>query len=149
MSSTQTETIAQFVLEGVTYDLDHLGVAQPEQWGRLAIYADGDIVGEFAVEFPTAVLDGEPQPSLPDAGVLEQLARHELAVEAGEPDRMTLRLVNRDVLAAWCGGHAPGDLGSDVLLVDVPAGRAVIALGQTVERTEAGFRILDRATGVA
>ncbi|HEX6353274.1 hypothetical protein [Actinophytocola sp.] len=49
-------------------------------------------------------------------------------------------------MAAGCGGHAPEDSGSDVLLVDVPRrGRAAIVLGQTVERTETGFRKLDAA----
>jgi hypothetical protein len=94
------------------------------------------------VEFP---ITDEDRPQLPDLAVLEQLARHELDVVAGAPDRMTLRLDNRDVLAAWCGGHAPSDPGSDVLYVDRPEGRAVVVLGQTVERTMTGFRIVDRA----
>jgi hypothetical protein len=143
MSTTPTETIARFDHEGVTYELDHLGIAQPEQWGQLAIYADGDMVGEFAVEFPAAVLAETDRPELPDTAVLAELARHELAVQAGAPDRMTLELTNREVMAAWCGGHEPDDLGSDVLIVDVPAGRAVIVNGQTVERTATGFRKID------
>ncbi|MGW4528311.1 hypothetical protein [Amycolatopsis sp. NPDC004378] len=143
MSTTPTETIARFDHEGVTYELDHLGLAQPEQWGQLAVYADGDMVAEFAVTFPAAVYAETEYPELPDTGVLEQLALHELAVEAGAPDRMTLKLDNREVLAAWCGGHPPADPGSDVLLVDVPDGRVVIVLGQTVERTATGFRKVD------
>lgn len=143
MSTTPTETIARFDHEGITYELDHLGLAQPEQWGQLAVYADGDMVAEFAVAFPAAAGAETEHPELPDTGVLEQLARHELAVEVGAPDRMTLALGNREVMAAWCGGHAPADLGSDVLLVDVPDGRVVIVLGQTVERTETGFRKVD------
>jgi hypothetical protein len=144
MSTAPTETVAQFDQEGVTYELDHLGIAQPEQWGQLAIYADGDMVGEFTVEFPAAAFAETGHPELPDTDVLEQLGRHQLAVDVGAPDRMTLRLDNREVMAAWCGGHTPEDPGSDVLLVDVPAGRAVIVLGQTVERAEdAGFRKVD------
>lgn len=148
MSSTPTETIARFDHEGVTYELDHLGIAHPEQWGHLAIYAAGDMVGEVVVEFPATAYAENERPKLPDTDVLADLARHELAVDAGEPDRMTLRLDNRPVMAAWCGGHAPEDLGSDVLLVDVPAGRAVIVLGQTVERTETGFRKVDAGSAV-
>lgn len=143
MSTTPTETITRFAHEGVTYELDHLGLAQPEQWGQLAVYADGDMVAEFAVAFPDAAYAETEYPDLPDTGVLEQLALHEVAVDAGAPDRMTLRLTNRAVMAAWCGGHAPEDPGSDVLLVDVPDGRVVIVLGQTVERTENGFRKVD------
>ncbi|WP_370973693.1 hypothetical protein [Amycolatopsis sp. cg9] len=143
MSSTPTETIARFEHVGVTYELDHLGIAQPEQWGQLAIYADGDMVGEFEVTFPASAFADTDRPELPDTDVLAELARHQLAVDAGAPDRMTLELTNRRVMAAWCGGHEPDDLGSDVLLVDVPAGRAVIVKGQTVERTETGFRKLD------
>ncbi|WP_018685381.1 hypothetical protein [Actinokineospora enzanensis] len=149
MSSTPTETIASFAHEGITYELDHLGIAQPEQWGQVAIYADGDMVGEVVVEFPAASHAETKYPALPDAAVLAELACHELAIDAGAPDQMTLRLDNRPVMAAWCGGHAPDDPGSDVLLVDVPdAGRAVIVLGQTVERTETGFRKVDARTAI-
>lgn len=137
--STPTETITRFAHDGITYELDHLGITQPEQWGQLAVYADGDMVSEFVVTFPNTAYAETGCPELPDVGVLEQLALHEVAVDAGAPDRMTLRLTNRAVMAAWCGGHEPDDLGSDVLLVDAPAGRAVIVLGQTVERTKAGF----------
>lgn len=58
--------------------------------------------------------------------------------------RMTLTLTNRDHMAAWIGpqAHEPADPGSDVLIVDAPEGRAVIVLGQTVERTLTGFRIV-------
>jgi hypothetical protein len=111
----------------------------------MALYADGKMVGEFRVEFPAATLGAVGRPELPDTGVLEQLARHELAVTAGRPDCMTLRLDNRSVLAAWCGGHLPADLGSDVLLVDTPAGRTAVVLGQAVERTDTGFRLTSPA----
>lgn len=141
-----SETIARLDHDGVPHDLDHLGIAYPEQWGAFAIYANGEMVGEFTVLFPDAAYAHTAHPDLPETRVLEQLARHQLAIDAGAPDQMTLGLGNREVMAAWCGGHAPDDLGSDVLLVDVPAGRAVIALGQTVERTETRFRKLDTAT---
>jgi hypothetical protein len=144
-----SETITHFTDQDDVYELDHLGIAVPDQWGVFALYTGDTVVTEFRVEFPDAALAAGPRPPLPELGVLEQLARHQLAVETGGPDRMTLRLDNRDVLAAWCGGHTPPDLGSDVLHVDRPAGRAVIVLGQTVERTAAGFRILDRAAGAA
>ncbi|WP_410570595.1 hypothetical protein [Amycolatopsis sp. cmx-4-61] len=122
-----SETITHFTDQDDVYELDHLGLAVPDQWGVFALYTGDTVATEFRVEFPDAAL----------------------AVETGGPDRMTLRLDNRDVLAAWCGGHTPPDLGSDVLHVDRPAGRAVIVLGQTVERTATGFRILDRAAGAA
>jgi hypothetical protein len=142
-----SETIAHFQHHDVDYELDHLGIAVPEQWGEFALYTGGEMVAEFRVEFSTAALLGGDCPTLPNTSVLEQLARHELDVLDGAPDRMTLRTGNRDVLAAWCGGTAPADLGSDVLYVDRPEGRAVIILNQTVERTADGFRILDRTDG--
>lgn len=139
MTAASTETVARFDHDGVAHELDHLGIGHADQWGRLAIYADDTMIGEFAVEFP-ATASNDAYPELPDTDVLIALARHELAVEAGAPDRMTLRTDNRKVMAAWCGGHEPTDPGSDVLLVDKPEGRAVIVLGQSVERTETGFR---------
>lgn len=142
-----SETIARFRHHDVDYELDHLGIAVPEQWGAFAVYAAGELLAEFRVEFPAAALVGGDCPTLPDTAVLEQLARHELDVAAGAPDQMTLRLDNRDVLAAWCGGHLPDDPGSDVLLVDRAHGRAVIVLGQTVARTDTGFRIFDHTGG--
>jgi hypothetical protein len=144
-----SETIGRFRHRGADYELDHLGIAVPEQWAEFALYTGGEMVAEFRVEFSDAALAVGNRPPLPETGVLEQLARHQLDVAAGAPDRMTLHLDNRDVLAAWCGGHAPADLGSDVLYVDRPGGRIVIVLGQTVERTAGGFRILDRAAGAA
>ncbi|WP_394622355.1 hypothetical protein JNUCC0626_50330 (plasmid) [Lentzea sp. JNUCC 0626] len=142
-----SETIARFQRNDVDYELDHLGIAVPEQWGQFAIFTGGEMIAEFRMEFSDAVLVGGDCPTLPDIAVLEKLARHELDVTDGAPDQMTLRTGNRDVLAAWCGGTAPDDLGSDVLYVDRPEGRAVIVLGQTVERTDTGFRILDCTDG--
>lgn len=142
-----SETIACFRHNDVNYELDHLGIAVPEQWGEFAVFAGGEMLAEFRVEFSTAALIGGDCPTLPDIAVLEKLARHELDVTDGAPDQMTLRTGNREVLAAWCGGTAPDDLGSDVLYVERPEGRAVIVLGQTVERTDTGFRILGRADG--
>lgn len=141
------QTIARFRHNHADYELDHLGIAVPEGWGEFALFSDGEMTAEFRVEFPAATLTGEQFPPLPGIGVLEQLTHHALDVAAGAPDRMTLRLDNRDVVAAWCGGHLPDDPGSDVLLVDRAGRRAVIVPGQTVERTDNGFRILDRTGG--
>lgn len=43
------ETVATFTHGEATYEIDHLGICRPTQWGEFAIYCDGDQVGEFAI----------------------------------------------------------------------------------------------------
>jgi hypothetical protein len=44
------ETVATYELAGRDYEIDHLGICRPSQWGWFAVYCDGDQVAEFAIE---------------------------------------------------------------------------------------------------
>jgi hypothetical protein len=44
-----TEVIATFHHDGKTYEIDHLGIRRPLNWGEFAIYCDDAQVGEFAI----------------------------------------------------------------------------------------------------
>lgn len=57
-----TETVATFEMDGVTYEIDHLGICRDSQWGEFAIWRDGEQVGAFAIE--EALLKPEHRPSL-------------------------------------------------------------------------------------
>jgi hypothetical protein len=45
----QKETVATYRQDGTTYEVDHLGICQPNQWGQFAIYRDGEQIAEFAL----------------------------------------------------------------------------------------------------
>lgn len=79
---------------------------------------------------------------------LRHLREHEDGRCGCQTFQMTLTLFNRGKVAEWIGAGArlPEDRGSDALLVDTSNGTVVIALGDTVERTMAGFRKLPRGT---
>lgn len=55
------ETVATFVRDGRAHEIDHLGIYRDSQWGQLAIYCDGEQVGEFAIE--ESFLKREYQPT--------------------------------------------------------------------------------------
>lgn len=45
------ETIAVYQDGGRRYEIDHLGIGYPEtQWGNFAVYRDGEMVAEFAID---------------------------------------------------------------------------------------------------
>jgi hypothetical protein len=75
---------------------------------------------------------------------------HELR-ERLDVERRQLTLTNRDEMIEWLGegAHAPDDPGSDVVIVDTPAGRAVIMLGHVVERRGTQFVNLGRVASAA
>lgn len=70
---SSNETIATFKHCGDTYEIDHLGIGLPSQWGEYAIYSDGRQVGEFATE--AAVYRPEHRPPLPHNDILVELAK--------------------------------------------------------------------------
>jgi hypothetical protein len=44
------ETIATYTDGGKVYEIDHLGIGCPPQWGEFAVYCDGEMVADFAIE---------------------------------------------------------------------------------------------------
>ena len=51
MSGTSNaETVATYTVAGKTYEIDHLGINYPKQWGLFAVYQDGRQITEFGLE---------------------------------------------------------------------------------------------------
>lgn len=68
-----TEVIATYVNGGATYEIDHLGIGNPKQWGDFAVYRDGEQVAEFCIE--ASWFKPEHRPPLPDIEELIELAK--------------------------------------------------------------------------
>jgi hypothetical protein len=82
MTSTDTsETVATYTVAGKTYEIDHLGINYPEQWGEFAVYHDGQQVTEFGVE--DMALAHAP---LPAAETLIRAALWAVAEDASESE---------------------------------------------------------------
>lgn len=73
MSTDPSETIHTFEHQGETYEIDHLGIAHPSQYGEFAVYRGGDQVGEF-LGFGTLLPPETPRRPLPGNEELERLA---------------------------------------------------------------------------
>lgn len=75
------DTIAVYEDGGKTYEIDHLGISSPEQWGNFAVYCDGELVAEFCI--PESSLSPEYRPaSLPLT--TEVLVEHAKGAVAGD-----------------------------------------------------------------
>lgn len=49
-ASVPSETVATYEDDGETYEIDHLGICQPDtQWGQFAVYQHGQQVAAFAI----------------------------------------------------------------------------------------------------
>jgi hypothetical protein len=46
---THHETIATYEDDGKTYEIDHLGIGSPDQWGNFAVYCGDEMVAEFCI----------------------------------------------------------------------------------------------------
>lgn len=73
MSTDPTETVHTFDHQGKTYEIDHLGIAHPGQYGEFSVYRGGVQVGEF-LGFGTLLPPGAERHPLPDDEELERLA---------------------------------------------------------------------------
>lgn len=92
-----TEVIATFNHFDRTYELDHLGIGNPGQWGEFAIYLDGKMLGDFAL--PESILKPECRPNgdaLPPVGQLIEMALDVLASFCGFCDHYADRHDYRD-----------------------------------------------------
>ena len=59
---SDTETIVIYEHDGYGYEIDHLGVCRPDQWGCFAVYsAHGEMLAEFAL--PESLLRSGLQPA--------------------------------------------------------------------------------------
>lgn len=81
MSTDSSETVATYTVGGKTYEIDHLGINYPEQWGEFAVYHDGQQIADFGIE--EMCLARAP---LPNAEALIRGALWALAEDAGEND---------------------------------------------------------------
>lgn len=76
MSSDNTETVTTFTLDGDTYEIDHLGICDPDNFGSFAVYRDGRMVGNFHHHAPWVSPRDIP---LPDEIDLVSMAKAALA----------------------------------------------------------------------
>lgn len=82
MSDT-TETVAEYLEDGRTYQIDHLGIGYPSQRGEYAVYCEDRQVAEF-LAFGT-LLRPEAQPPLPGTAELIAMAKQAVAdVQRGD-----------------------------------------------------------------
>jgi hypothetical protein len=81
------ETVATFTHNGVEYEIDHLGICRPSQYGQFAIYRDGSQVAEFEVD--DAVMKPEFRTGLPATTDLVRLAKEALATNEAPRVRRT------------------------------------------------------------
>jgi hypothetical protein len=78
MGLAPSETVATFEVDGVQYELDHLGIANPDgQWGWFVVFRGDEQVTEFQVD--GYLLKPEFRPELPDDDELIELATREIA----------------------------------------------------------------------
>ena len=72
-SNTHNETIATYQHGHNTYEIDHLGIGNPDQWGDYAIYHNNHQIAEFSVE--ASWHKPQARPPLPDTDELIGLAK--------------------------------------------------------------------------
>jgi hypothetical protein len=75
------ETIATFALGGQTYEIDHLGIGFPSQWGEFNVWTDGNCVAEFAIEESALKPEFRPAELPVSTDELIRLAREAVATE--------------------------------------------------------------------
>jgi hypothetical protein len=78
MSDTiPSEVIATYTTGGATFEIDHLGIGNPDQWGEFAVYRDDVQVAEFVTD--AAGYLPAHRPELPDTATLIALAAQAVA----------------------------------------------------------------------
>ena len=75
------DTIATYQDDGRTYEIDHLGVSHPEDWGNFAVYCDEEMIAEFCI--PQSSLNPELRPAELPLTTTE-LIEHAKGAVAGE-----------------------------------------------------------------
>lgn len=106
----EAEVVATFVHHGQTYQIDHLGIGRPNQWGEFVIYHDGQMAAEFAL--PQSMLREKYRPDggqLPPVARLIELAKTALAVEdANAPVGAHWRDYSGAARTLYYDGHRAG-----------------------------------------
>jgi hypothetical protein len=69
-----SEVITTYIgSDGTTFEIDHLGIANPNQWGEFAIYRNNIQIAEFSTD--AAGYLPEHRPLLPETDELIALAK--------------------------------------------------------------------------
>ncbi len=84
MGSDATEVVAEFEHGGLEYQVDHLGILHPNQWGQYAIYCGDQMVGMFD---HGANLMPAYRPAEPTTDEVVALAKQALAVYGAIAER--------------------------------------------------------------
>lgn len=81
ISPAPTEVVATYSgVDGATFEIDHLGIGNPHQWGEFAVYRDDVQLAEFSTD--AALYTESHRPPLPTVDELVALAQ--LAVREGD-----------------------------------------------------------------
>jgi hypothetical protein len=83
-SADTSETIATYTVAGKKYEIDHLGINYPDQWGEFAVFHDGLQVTEFGIEEMCLATVRSPQ-LMPTADDLIKLALQAVAEDTDDP----------------------------------------------------------------
>lgn len=86
-SDPHAETIASYMLGGETYEIDHLGINSPSQWGEFAVYRDSKQVAVF--DIPESMLKPELRPAELSVTTEELVFQARDAVTSGEDSDAT------------------------------------------------------------
>lgn len=68
------DTVATYRDGGCTYEIDHLGISCPAQWGTFMVYLDGRPEAEFCL--PPSL---NPHPDVPPEAELVEMAKDAVA----------------------------------------------------------------------
>ena len=83
-STSHEETVATYTVRDQTFEIDHLGINYPEQWGEFAVYHDGQQLTVFGDE--SMILATEQRPELmPATEDLIQYAVQAVAEDTKDP----------------------------------------------------------------
>ena len=80
-ADAHAETIATFTLGGKTYEIDHLGIGFPSQWGEFNVWTGGNCIAEFAIEESALKPEFRPAELPVTTEELIRLAREAVAIE--------------------------------------------------------------------
>lgn len=96
----QGEVFASFEHNGDHYEIDHLGIGNPKQWGDFAVYRDGEQVAEFSVD--ASWFKEGYRPPLPDVDELIEQAKSVIDTDAPAPAGKALSQIRRsDGTLVW------------------------------------------------
>ncbi len=90
------DIIATYEDGGRTYEIDHLGISSPIQWGDLVAYCDGEMVAEFCI--PPSLIPVSGPERLPPTGELIEMAKDAVADRYASDENVAAHLELRGMI---------------------------------------------------